>query len=128
MLEQSMKPPIIRVVRMLTIRKTGEYRASLIAFVADSTEPPALTEEYLLSQPRIAALGIERIISAKENMDINSIASEWFTRASAETEKAGMFVAEALAWIEMFIRSAWAFHDAPPIKMHDQDRTGGTVA
>ena len=87
MSEQKANSRAIRVVRILFIRKTGEYQAKLIAFITDDTEPPALTEEYLLSQPRIAALGIERVISAKENTGINSIVSRWFARTSVEAEK-----------------------------------------
>ena len=123
MSEQKANSRAIRVVRILFIRKTGEYQAKLIAFITDDTEPPALTEEYLLSQPRIAALGIERVISAKENTGINSIVSRWFARTSVEAEKMEAAIAETLTGIETFIGSTWAFHDAPSIKMHDRDRT-----
>jgi hypothetical protein len=114
--EQAIQSRTVRVVRILFIRKTGEHQARLIAFITNGYISD-LTEEYLLAQPRIDALGIERIISTKECRNVNLAASRWFSRSVPENERSETIIDEALAGIEAFMSSVWDLHDTPSVRM-----------
>lgn len=104
--------PAIRIVRILFSGKAGGDQTAIVAFIERVNPLPALTEEHLLTKPRIAALDIEEIHSVKESPAINEYLSKRFPFDAPE-EDADRILTQA----ETFIRAAWAFHSAPSVKI-----------
>lgn len=109
---------------MLIVNRNNEYKSAIIAFVASENPLIALTEEYLLTQPRIATLDIERFLSFKEDRDVNAAVSKWLAKIDWSKED----IAKALGWVETLVTSIWLFRDSPSIKTTHMEHGNPIIA